>query len=332
MGRLPIICLTPVKNEEWILERFLQAASLWADHIVVADQHSTDTSRAIASRFPKVRLVHNQDVTYSEVSRQQLLVNTARLIAQPSVLIALDADEFLTANVLTSPEWQQAVGAAPGTVFEFTWANVLSDLTHYWAVPSRFLGFVDDGSEQKGGDIHNNRLPFPRGAPRMVFKDIFVLHYQYADWARMQSKHRWYQCWERVRYPHKRALDIYRLYHHMDHIPRSTIRQLPCEWRAAYYDRDIDLGRFAAQPMYWWDREVLGMFERYGTETFRKEAIWDCDWNNLARQVYGENAPRIDDPRRPTDKAMHTFLRTTQPLANTLPMQAFQKLFALIGW
>ena len=34
MGERPkIICLTPVKNEEWILRRFLRLASLWADHI-----------------------------------------------------------------------------------------------------------------------------------------------------------------------------------------------------------------------------------------------------------------------------------------------------------
>jgi len=26
-----IICLTPVRNKAWILDRFLQATSLWAD-------------------------------------------------------------------------------------------------------------------------------------------------------------------------------------------------------------------------------------------------------------------------------------------------------------
>ena len=40
--RAKVICMTPVKNEEWIMERFLAAASLWADCIIVADQHSQD--------------------------------------------------------------------------------------------------------------------------------------------------------------------------------------------------------------------------------------------------------------------------------------------------
>lgn len=43
MNEKPIInYLTPVRNEVWILDRFLKAASFWADHIIIADQMSTD--------------------------------------------------------------------------------------------------------------------------------------------------------------------------------------------------------------------------------------------------------------------------------------------------
>lgn len=53
----PIVCcLTPVKNEACILERFLYAASLWADHIIVADQMSTDESREIAKKIQRLYL------------------------------------------------------------------------------------------------------------------------------------------------------------------------------------------------------------------------------------------------------------------------------------
>ena len=33
-----VVCLTPVKNEAWILDRFLKCAGLWAEHIIIADQ------------------------------------------------------------------------------------------------------------------------------------------------------------------------------------------------------------------------------------------------------------------------------------------------------
>ena len=36
------ICVTPVRNEAWIIDRFLAAAKTWADHVIVADQQSSD--------------------------------------------------------------------------------------------------------------------------------------------------------------------------------------------------------------------------------------------------------------------------------------------------
>ena len=46
-----IICLTPVKNEDWIIEKFLRATSLWAEYIILADQNSTDRTVEIAEKF-----------------------------------------------------------------------------------------------------------------------------------------------------------------------------------------------------------------------------------------------------------------------------------------
>ena len=61
-----IICLTPVRNEAWILDKFLQCTSLWADYIILADQMSTDGSREIALKYPKVILVDNNSATFNE--------------------------------------------------------------------------------------------------------------------------------------------------------------------------------------------------------------------------------------------------------------------------
>ena len=45
-----LVVLTPVRNEAWVLHAFLKATSLWADHIIIADQMSTDGSRDIYIR------------------------------------------------------------------------------------------------------------------------------------------------------------------------------------------------------------------------------------------------------------------------------------------
>jgi hypothetical protein len=114
MERPKLICLTPVLNEAWILERFLKCTSLWADHIIIADQRSTDGSREIARRCPKVTLIDNRSEVFNEPERQQMLLAEARRIPGAKILLALDADEFLTANFLTSPEWETNSPGASG--------------------------------------------------------------------------------------------------------------------------------------------------------------------------------------------------------------------------
>ena len=54
-----LICLTPVLNEAWILDRFLKCASIWADHIIISDQGSTDGSVEIAKQYKKVIFIDN---------------------------------------------------------------------------------------------------------------------------------------------------------------------------------------------------------------------------------------------------------------------------------
>ena len=59
--RPTIIVITPVRNEAWVLRAFLEATSLWADYIIIADQMSTDGSREIAKKYPKVVLIDNDN-------------------------------------------------------------------------------------------------------------------------------------------------------------------------------------------------------------------------------------------------------------------------------
>ncbi|MDZ4200026.1 MAG: glycosyltransferase family 2 protein, partial [Kiritimatiellia bacterium] len=194
-----IICMTPVKNEAWILKRFLTCASLWADHIIVADQDSSDTSREIAASFPKVILIENPSAVFNEPQRQKMLIDEARKIAGPKILIALDADEMLPPGAWESPEWRTMLESPPGTVILFRWANICHGWRQMWISDSVFPGgYVDDGASHEGRDIHSPRVPCPEGANGVEMTETKVLHLQYTDWQRMESKHRWYQVWERL--------------------------------------------------------------------------------------------------------------------------------------
>src|SRR5215212_1735798 len=101
-SRPAIVVLTPLKNDAWILRRFLEVTSVFADRIIIADQGSTDGGREICAEFEKVTVVDNPSSVYDEGERQQLLIGAAReLVPLPRILIALDADEILTAGSMS---------------------------------------------------------------------------------------------------------------------------------------------------------------------------------------------------------------------------------------
>jgi glycosyltransferase involved in cell wall biosynthesis len=329
-----LICLTPVRNEAWILERFLRCASTWADYIVIADQQSTDGSREIARQFDRVVLVDNPHEGYDEGTRQRLLIETARQLPTQGrrILIALDADEILSANWMKSAEWQRLLTAAPGTVLYFQWANLGPNVSCAWIDSSyKPFGFVDDGSPHNGQPIHSPRVPIPPDAPSLYFEKIKVLHYQYAHWARMRSKQRWYQVWERLNNPQKRPVTIFRQYHHMEAAVRKA-GPVHSEWLAGYEAQGIDMRTIPQERCFYWDEEVLKWLVTYGPARFRKLNIWDCDWAALAVQKSLTLNGVLRDPRTPFEKAVHAWLRVTQGQSHKLYIRALQKLLQLAGW
>ncbi len=314
IGRPTVICCTPVKNEAWILDRFLACAGLWADYIIIADQRSSDGSREIARAHPKVILVDNPADELNEGIARRVLLHAARQFPGPRLLLALDADEVLTANVLESPEWRSMLDVPPGTVIRFQLAILGPDLTTYWLSPVACdFGFMDDGREYAGGIIHEPRVPLPPAAPILTLRDIKILHYVGVDPARWESKHRWYQCWERLHRPHRSAIEIYRQYHRKDVVPGWEIRKVPPEWLQEYTRRGIDMTSTWREGIYRSDLEVLQFLLRYGPLRFRREDIWAVDWAALYRQIHGRNPDKdLSDPRTPFDKIVHRWLKMTQ--------------------
>ena len=64
-----VICLTPVRNESWIIKPFLAASKMWADHVIVADQGSTDGTLELVQSTRDVETIINAAKTYDERHR-----------------------------------------------------------------------------------------------------------------------------------------------------------------------------------------------------------------------------------------------------------------------
>jgi glycosyltransferase involved in cell wall biosynthesis len=343
MQRPLVFCLTPVRNEAWTLERFVKCASIWADHIIIADQGSTDGSREIAQKFPKVTMIDNTSKEFNEPERQQMLIAEARRTPGPKVLLALDADEFLTANFLESAEWESITNALPGTVIRFQWPQIeanVSDLRFFnlpYEVP---FGFVDDGSEHAGKSIHSNRVPVPPGSPVLALAQIKVMHYCLLDRNRFKSRIRWYQCFEYLT-SKKKPIELYRYYHPYLFMS-ADMRPVPKEWIQGYEERAIDMSSVNREGVYRWDKEVLQYFEKYGLAEFRRLAIWDVDWSKIYHDAYPSEATKdFPDPRGRVEKSVHRWLQATQPdfshyatpsTLRRLRHRAVQKALRLLGW
>lgn len=319
-----IICLTPVKNEAWILEKFLTYTSLWADYIIIADQMSTDGSREIAAKYEKVILVDNTSEAFNEPERQKLLINEARKIEGPRLLITLDADEFFTPNFRTSPEWQSMLSISTGTIVKFRLLEFQPDLKSIREEDYYSWGYLDDGADHSGRKIHSARIPMRKDSDVLYLNDIKVLHVNDAFPLRDMHKQWWYQCYERVTFPHKHSIDIFRMYNR--YFDKSLISPMPEEWLSVYKALGLDITSIIIKPYYWWDEQVLNYFDRYGTDFFKHENIWRNDWCETARLLNRENPQKYKTPGGKFYKKLRTAILISQPYRS----KWYIKLFDLV--
>lgn len=271
-GRVKIVVILPVKNESWILGEFLTAASEYADHIIVGDHHSTDDSGLIVSKFPKAILVTAKTKEFSERERREQLLAEARKFGGNNLIISLDADEFLSPDAVTSGLLQNLKNLEPGTHIRFPFFNALPGFEKGWIATIDPVAFIDDGARHPDGlKIHFPRLPRSDTSKILDLEwPNAVIHLQYLDWARMESKHRWYQAWERINFPGKSPLAIFRRYHHMYSMPSKRMVNIPSNWDLSFKEANIDFAAATlASTKYWWDQEVSVLVESHGANFFR---------------------------------------------------------------
>jgi glycosyltransferase involved in cell wall biosynthesis len=312
--RPSLVVLTPVRNEGWILERFLQVTSRVADHIILADQGSTDDSRAIAARFENVTVIDNPDPGYSEATRQQLLLDAARrMVPGPRVLLAIDADEIIAADGPNSVGWRTMMSAAPGTVLEFERIDL-----HYhtdrclrhdeW----RPFGYVDDGAEHQGRWIHSMRIPFPPARPRVRLNSVRLLHYAGVRPTGFAARLRWYSVLENTMgtCPHvfKRRL---RYHNHLDPTGDARVEPARPEWFQGWEDVGIDMHSISDAPFHWYDVEVLRTFGEKGTGRYWLDDVWRFDWEACRQWAVAQGLSGIPDrPIKPAPDWLVFLMRT----------------------
>lgn len=322
-----LICLTPVKNEAWILERFLKCASLWADHIIIADQGSTDGSVEIAKKYAKVIFIDNKsDNDFNEIQMRTPLFEAAKKIEGPKILIGLDADEILTPN-FDSPEWDTVRKAKPGTIISFRLHNLLLDGT-YWTLGDIYCGYVDDGTPYTTGMVHTPRMIMPQKNDILHCYEIGILHYKYMDSIRMTDRNRWYQCFELIN-KENTPVAIFRRYHHGPN-SNNLNEKCPKWWKDLYWQKGIEIGSILHKDEPRWNLQILDYFNKYGANFFRHLNIWEVNWEQMAQSFNYEHKKSFKDPRHKWEKAINRWLINTQNKQNRTSVHIIENIIKKI--
>lgn len=324
MNKRPIhIVMTPVRNEAWVLRAFLTATSLWADHIIVADQMSTDGSRDIYNEFPKVIVIDNKNPEFNESERQAMLVAKAREVAagRDMLLWGLDADEIIAANAFETDDWQKILTSKQGAVFWFNWALIAPDLKHY-QVSSRSYPwcFHDDGVEPHGNyvrNMHSMRIPYPMDEHDMTFvKDFLVLHLAWVNPFRVAAKRRFYTFvdWEMN---HRSAISLARSY---TVTPDTTpYHPIPTAMLYTQERNGFDIWSLVRtdEKHCWMDDYVIERLHRHTQKDTAKLMIWD--------DCFLEDS-RLKDPRGWLIKFVHRYLEITMNHKNSALVRIMDKI------
>jgi hypothetical protein len=332
------ICLTPCRNEEWILDTFLAAASLWADYIIIGDQASTDSSRDIIKGYPKAVLAENTwaGFGYHQGHYQKVVLDTARQIPGEKILFTLDADELLTADAVADANlWRRLDEAPLGTPIYGSWVNICPGFKTGFNFGGDFLiGAVDGPSvSTHSGKHHVPRLKVAVDSVGINIAPSRVMHYQFTDLARYRSKQRFYAVVEWVEKNGQRPYDLYRRLHPFETNTKRTVYPLRAKWIRLYNELGVDWMNVSIDGSYRWDSAVLDALLEHGTSHFKKLDIWDHDWKAQAAKAGIPNTSlRLNDPRRLIDKFTISVLRKTQPLAHSLLDRAIRQMCRFVGY
>jgi hypothetical protein len=307
-----LVVLTPVRNEAWILPRFLEITARVADLIIILDQNSTDGSAELCKAHPKVAFLQNPSTKYDEAERQKILIDAARrLVPGPRILLALDADEIIAADSVSSDDWHRGMNAAPGTVLQIEKPTFLGGMDKVIRYPGGFpLGFVDDDSPHNPTLIHSVRVPVRPDSPVIKLDQVKALHYALLRPQAQAAKARMYSAIENVAGT-RHLLARRQLYGSAkDYSLEGAVEPTPKSWIDGWEKIGIDMRSVPDDPPHWQDFELLRLFTRHGTRRFWLDDIWSQDWEAFRREAIRRGIEGISDkPLGSQPKLLSLFMK-----------------------
>ena len=278
------IGLMLTRNEEHLLPYTLPPLAQICDHIIIADQHSTDDTRAIIKKCNKAILVENPpsppDGNYDTQGRN-LLLDTARNFDGNNLIICIDADEIAPPNIFRDLKEYIASRYKIGTGFQIDWVRLWKKNTRYCPPWNHIFHsirhakfFYDDRQYHHGKTswVHGGSIPTPYEACHYL-PHFEILHFHWVFWQRALWQHAWYHMMEfkNARFDKSHIHRINRFYSDPAlHGQKVITRRLPQKLRQGYQPPPP----YPDNAPNWRKDEIWQMIEKHGIEIFEPLNIW----------------------------------------------------------
>jgi len=264
---MKIICLMPVRNEDWVLGLSARAVLIWCDALIVMMHRcsddteeilldviqETDEDRGAASLGLSGGLVNRRVCVLEDYAsewhemriRQELLEMGRKWGGTHFALV--DADEVLTGDLL--PRIRKLVQCnAPGEILMLPWLCMRDGFDSVitagmWANQNASTAFLDKPEycwmARDGYDFHQRH---PMGWKELTWhqpisdRSSGLMHLQFASRRRLLAKQFWYQLVEMQRWPKRRPVSEVRgMYARtVQESESASIEQAPAAWWAPY--------------------------------------------------------------------------------------------------
>lgn len=269
---MKIIALLPVKNEAWILNHTLGQISQFADHIIIADQNSTDGSKEIYKKHPKVKVFNNEKKDHTNEVRWKLL-QEARKIQGNNLIFCIDADEILSVEAFKEICSHARLNHPPFS-YKLPWIQLWDSLDTYrcdgvWRNNYKTIAFLDDRKVSYDNAVilndHTTRIPNIRNEVKVDFP---LLHLQFLALKRAEIKQTWYKMTELMKGLSARKINY--KYGHANGSKRIELCETPKNWLEGIPKMEFKEQGDAVRYM-----EILSWLDQRGVVFFEPLEIWD---------------------------------------------------------
>ncbi len=319
---MKIITIMPVRNEGWIIKHNLTILSQFCDHILIAIGESNDKTFEICSSFPKVLMVPDIEPGFvKKYNRRKILLDKAREFDGLNLILALDADELVTADAVSSPAWFNLISnIKPGESYHLPWIWIWKSPRHFrhndksaWSERWIYCLFRDDRINNYSlGNWHEERIPSVYVKTSKPFPDVKILHYAQVAKNRVRSRQCYCQVIELLKFNRSPAI-INENYIITKDERSIRLSKIPFEWLSAWERLGVDVDNLSDPELSWFDIDILKIFSKEGTWRFADLDIWDINWEYKRQLAINEGISnlsnkRILDPRNWEQRIYHEYL------------------------